>query len=509
VSAKSKYRLAHTTFMKPPSHHHISLKTSASHLLIGRAATFYIAIAVGVTSASISYAQTAPPQGVATEPSLAYTVQPKDKLIVLSSTLLNGLQAWAGVAQYNGLKNPNLIYPGQKLNIPLRYLAAKPSGGSVFSASGDVSQGGQPVVLGSAIKEGGQFKTGANSSAIIELGDGSRIKLLPNTLAEVVSNRYYALRDASSSGSTNWFSGLMRLSSGALEALAAKNVFRASPLRIETPTSTVGVRGTEFRVAFDDPQTLSARTEVLEGLVRADNPAQAAGADLPMGTGAVVKPQDKDIKVVNLLPAPDLTGLSSEVFQPLASLNLPTLAGAASYRVVIAQDAQFNNIVRELKVPSGAPASLAGLETGNFYVLVRGIDAIGLEGFNSSKRIAIEDAPVTDPWRATSDKLISLNVVEGKTLVTWNDSAGDQTVGMRYAALVGTDASLANAAISSQTTQRSLDLGPLPPGTYFIRLRFTPMSGKVQQSALYRFTLTDDWNQTVFHMQSALQSIAP
>ena len=471
--------------------------TPSSQSIRAQAAIISIAIGFLFTTSNSS----------ATEPSLVYTVQPQDKLIVLSNTLLNDPQAWEEVATFNKLKNPNLIVVGQKLKVPLRLLKTQASGGQVVSASGDVSMGGQPVQPGNPVKEGSQFKIGANSSAILELGDGSRIKLLPNTVAEVVTNRDYAMRDASKSGSTNWFSGLMRLTGCALEAFAAKKANRATALRIETPTSTLGVRGTEFRVAFDDPATQSARTEVIEGLVRADNPAQGAGADLPMGTGAVVKPQEKDIKVVKLLPAPDLAGMASDVFQPLASLNLPALPGASNYRVVIARDEQFNNIVRELKVPIGSPANLSGLANGNFYAQLRGIDGIGLEGFNSVKRIAIQDAPpapIKDPWQPGGNQMIMLNLVNGKTILTWKESPGDMALGMRYAALVGTDAGLKDAKLSPETLERSLDLGVLKPGTYFVRLRFTPAGGKDMLSALYQFTLDSNWNQTVFHVFSPL-----
>ena len=491
--------------MNRSNYQYFVLKAPLAQLIPWQIATICIATGIGLTGASSSYAQVVLPKGVTAEPSLVYTVQPKDKMIVLSQTLLNGLQAWAGVAQYNGLKNPNLIYAGQKLNIPLRFLAAKPSGGTVISASGDVSQGGQPVAVGAAVKEGSQFKTGANSSAIIELGDGSRIKLLPNTLAEVVSNRDYAMRDASASGTTNWFSGLMRLSEGALEAFASKTTKRASPLTIETPTSVVGVRGTQFRVAFDDPQSKAARTEVLEGLVRADNPAQAAGADLPMGTGAVVKPQDKDIKVVNLLPAPDAAGIAAELTQPEANMMLPPLAGAANYRVVIARDAQFDNIVRELKVPVGASANLSGLANGNWYAMVRGIDGIGLEGFNTVKLISLQDAPVTDPWQAGGNKLISLRLEGNRTLITWTASPNDPPA-LRYQALMGTSAQ-ALQPVPGGLAGHELNLGTIKPGNYFIRLRTTLANGSTADSALYSFVLTENWGQTVFGVLSALQSV--
>ena len=142
----------------------------AEHSAYARAATRFIAqsacavagylLASGAAHAQVLTKNSSSPAAQAPEPSLTYTVVAQDKLIVLSRTLFNGLEAWAGVAQYNGLKNPNLIYPGQTLQVPLRYLAAKPSSGAVISTSGNVSVGGQPLLPGVAIRSGQQFKTG-------------------------------------------------------------------------------------------------------------------------------------------------------------------------------------------------------------------------------------------------------------------------------------------------------------------------------------------------------------
>ena len=311
------------------------------HTIRALAAIFLIASTTGPTA----FAQTP-----AQEPSLTYIVQASDNLSKFGRDMLTTPLAWNEVAKFNQLKNPNVIFPGQKLDIPLRFLKSKPASGKVISAEGDVSLGGSAMQPGAPIADGAKIKTGANSSAVIELGDGSRVKILPSSLAEIVTNRDYAMRDASKSGSTNWFSGLMRLSEGALEALASKTAKRAKELQVETPTSLIGVRGTEFRVAFDDPLGKAARTEVIEGLVRADNPVQKSGANLPKGTGAVVDPAEKDVKVVMLLPAPDLSAIPSDVLKPQGNWPMPSLAGARAYLVQVASDEQFDKIVRNMKV---------------------------------------------------------------------------------------------------------------------------------------------------------------
>ena len=469
------------------------LNSSLAQLKCARAATLFIATLLTFAA----HAQT--PASPDREPSLVYTIRQSDSLIKFGRDMLVDPKTWPEIAKLNRLKNPDVILPGQKLDIPLRFLKSTPAGGKIISAEGSVTLGSSPALAGAAIADGGLLKTGPNSSAVIELGDGSRVKILPNSLAEVVTNRNYAMRDASSSGSTNWFSGLMRLSEGALEALASKTAKRATPLKIATPTSIVGVRGTEFRVAFDDPLNKAARTEVIEGLVRADNPAQQSGADLPMGSGAVIKPAEKDIKVVQLLPAPDLSGISSDVLKPLGSWPMPTLAGASAYHVQVASDEKFDKIVRDLKVTT-ASADLASLPNGNWYARVRGIDGVGLEGFNTVKLIAVKDGQ----WKVSDS---SMRVVGGKTLLAWTgQQAGGQAMpGGNYSAVLARNAALTENAATFQSTsnQTSVLLGDLPSGVYYIRLQ----NDTGMRSEIYRFELTGNWAKTVFDQTSVLQAV--
>ena len=455
-----------------------------------------ILIAICILSGARAQAQTL---SVPAEPSLPYVVRPTDNLSKFGRDMLTTPQAWNEVAKFNQLKNPNVIFPGQRLDIPLRFLTSKPASGKVISAEGDVTLGGNAMRPGTSLVDGAKIKTGVNSSAVIELGDGSRVKILPGSLAEIVTNRDYAMRDASKSGSTNWFSGLMRLSEGALEALASKTAKRAKEFQVETPTSLVGVRGTEFRVAFDDPMGKSARTEVIEGLVRAENPAQKSGANLPKGTGAVVDPGEKEIKVVVLLPAPDLAGIPSDVLKPQGNWPMPVLAGARAFQVQVASDEQFDRIVRNLKVDTPF-ADLGSLPNGNWFARVRGIDAVGLEGFNSVKLIAVKDGE----WRVTYS---TLSLVDSKTVLTWNgqQSGGQAMADSGYSAVLASDAALTQALVTIRGTDQkpSLVLGDLKPGVYYIRLQ----NAAGLRSQTYRFELSGNWALTVFDQASALQTV--
>jgi hypothetical protein len=438
----------------------------------------------------------------AAEPTLTYTVQPTDRLIILSNEMLVSPQAWNEIAKLNQLKNANLIYPGQTLQIPLRLLKKREAPTKIVSVQGDVQLAGQPATVGQAVPTGAQLQTAANSSAVIELADNSRVKVLPSSVAQVVTSDQYAMRSAGSA-STPWFSGLIRLAQGALEAFATPGTKRATPLQIQTPTSVVGVRGTEFRVAFDDPATKNARTEVITGLVRADNPAQGSGADLPKGTGAVISPAQREVKAVQLLPAPDLSASAAEINRSDVSANwsLPTLtsvgSGAQAWRVQVASDETFNQIVRDLRV-SGNQIDLGTLTNGNWHARVRGIDAQGLEGFNAVKLVTIKDNP---QWPRMVSLNASIRYVNGDTVLTIHraSDAPSEIV-----------ASLTSDAAQQQNLRRipfsgdSLNLGALKPEQ---RVFLVFSSGNnSQRSEVLQLDIPSNWGRTVTTMISALHN---
>lgn len=423
------------------------------------------------------------------EPAMTYTVQPGDKLAAMSRDLLRTPGDWAEVARFNSLPNANIIKPGQTLQIPVRLMKFRPVASQIVSVSGDVQVGGVKAQAASPVSEGQQVQVGPNSSAVLELADGSRVKLLPNTQAEMAKNRFYSLsktQDATGPNAASAFSGLMRLARGSVETLASKITHRATPLEITTPTAVAGVRGTHFRVSYDDNAARSTRTEVLEGLVRADNPAQASGADLPRGTGAVIDPAKKEVKVLQLLGAPDLSALPAEVSKPQGRWPMPVLAGAASYRVQVARDAQFDQIVRDQTVAAAASLDLASLAPGAWYARVRGIDAAGLEGRDAVRQIALKGA-----WLAPESVLMFR---DGKTDLAWNpvQADGQRFTAPAYSTELATDSRFANVVARIDSEPSRVTLGDLRPGTYYVRLHARLASGTAD-SETYSFEVPTGW----------------
>ena len=186
---------------------------------------------------------------------------------------------------------------------------------------------------------------------------------------------------------------------------------------------------------------------------------------------------------------------------------MPNLAGASGYHVQVASDEQFDKIVRDVKVASsaGASADLSSLANGNWFARVRGIDGVGLEGFNTVKLIAVKDGD----WRVTYS---SLSNAGGSTLLSWvgQQASGALLTADSYSAVVASNAALTQAARTVPSAAQiagkspSLNLGELAPGIYYVQLT----SKEGMRSAIYRFELSANWGVTQFDQTSALQALS-
>jgi hypothetical protein len=459
--------------------------------------------------------------GAMTEPYVSYTVKPQDTLQGVSRKLLKQPSRWPEVAKLNGMKNPDLISPGQVINVPrsLLNLDSQPrlaTPGKILSVQGDVKIGGQNVQEGSSVPEGARIETAANSSVIVQLGDGSRVQMMPKTLAEVTSQHGYALRDPSDSASTTWFSGAIRLVSGALDTLANKQASRLSPLTVTTPTSIIGVRGTQFRVTFEDPASGVSRTEVLEGKVQAENPSQNANASLNGGFGAAINPKEREIKVVSLLPALPQEQLPSEVQRTNAQSAAPdiaqwivgNLAGASGYRAQFAADEKFALIQSDFKSSTTA-IDISPLPNGTYYARVRGIDPSGIEGFNAIQRVQIKTTPfVTElMW----PKEISIGATadyspEGMLLKFYGKSADlppQLTVQMARDAAFTQDVQTVPINANGSMLLRNVVAGE----RRYIRFSSAATAVHPAGNAVFSLDVPGNWGSTVLGMTQALQPI--
>lgn len=120
---------------------------------------------------------------------------------------------------------------------------AQSAGEVEFSRGAGFAQqpGGTPRILGKGLtlKEGDRLTTSEGASAIVRLQDGTRMTIRPNS--DLLLQQYQYRENASDN------SLVMQLVRGGLRAITGL-IAKGSPnaARIQTPTATIGIRGTDF-----------------------------------------------------------------------------------------------------------------------------------------------------------------------------------------------------------------------------------------------------------------------
>jgi hypothetical protein len=359
----------------------------------------------------------------ANEPLIKFIVRPTDTLIGLSTHVLTSPGAWRQIAQLNKLANPDRVYPGQTLIIPARLMRTTSAELKLVGATGDVRSGPSNAAaktttaavttaasVGSTLAEGQVLETGADSSAVLEMADGSQLRLPPFSAVKVLESRQYGLPGRSKNPPTivdnvnpadGWFAGSMRLLRGSIEIFASK-VLRAKPLEVVTPTAVIGVRGTQYRIGLDD--TLQrTHAEVLEGGVRFDaGPVAAtatAGNNLSAGSGASLASGASAPTVATLLAAPSLSTLPTRFERPVVRFTLPAESSSTPLRVQVASDDTFKTLVRDQRVEPGAEVRIAELADAQWHVRARRIDTNGIEGMDATQSFVLKATPQPPAYR--------------------------------------------------------------------------------------------------------------
>jgi hypothetical protein len=293
----------------------------------------------------------------AAEPMVTYTVAKRDTLIGFGRDLLVDPKAWREVARINRLRDPDVLMPGQVLQVPQRLLRSTALSARIVLVQGDVRLDDQAVTAGAEMAVGQELSAGTDSSAVLQLADGSRVQLAASTRAVLDEHARFEIRRSNTEtapADEGWFAGAMRLVQGSLDVFAAK-VTRAKPLEVRAPTAVVGVRGTTFRVRSDSSADAPTFSETLEGQVRAEPAAAAASAvDVAAGFGAAIDSAGGST-VRALLPPPDLSSLPERFERPLLRFALP--AESRPLRVQVAPEASFERVVADQLTT--APGSFA------------------------------------------------------------------------------------------------------------------------------------------------------
>lgn len=312
-----------------------------------------------------------------------YTVRPGDSLWNVAQRYLSDTSYLPRLEALNHVSEPRQLRPGTRLRIPVAWLKAQPVAVEVLHVRGEAtvvrvgSGRSEPLAAGMRLEAGDRVHTGADSSASLRFGDGTRLVMQAES--------DLALDRISTYGETIIVDTELRLQDGRVDVRAPGG----ARFQLQTPAAVSSVRGTEFRIGMAEAEAVM-RAEVVQGVVAIE--AQGRARQIGAGSGTLTVVGQPPQPPVPLLPPPDISAIPTYLDHVPIAFSLPPLAGAVAYRLQIAPDASFDALLFDVVVPAPdfhGPAA----PDGNYTWRVRGIDANGLEGLDASKNLTLNARP--------------------------------------------------------------------------------------------------------------------
>lgn len=396
-----------------------------------------------------------------------HRAEPRDTLEKIAARYLIAKHHWSALQRLNGIKDPNRISIGTAIKIPVELMRTEPAPAKILHTAGKVSVGTDAATKGATIREGERVKTGDDGFVTLQLADGSTLSLQSQSSMRLETTRQFA----NTGGVTD---AVVRLESGRVETAVAKQRGPAARYEIRTPTSNMGVRGTQFRVGADATGKI-AQSEVLEGLVGVGSNAPGANAAaalaLAAGFGTTVEAGKPPSPPVKLLPPPIVKDLPANLATADMALTIPPLDKAVAYRTQVAGDAAFTTILADARTTK-PEFSFSNLPDGKLFLRVRGIDAAGLEGADASTVVTIKARPfapmLTTPANGATQS-------SGRVEMAWNSAPEAKS----YRAQVATDENFSKPVVDVVGDKTSLALASaLVSGRYFWRVATTDAKGE-------------------------------
>ena len=395
-----------------------------------------------------------------------YRVRPGDTLWDLSGEYLKPDIAWQKLQAHNQISNPYSLPPGSTLRFPLAWLRLQPAKAKVLAVKGEASVEGIGHSTASAVSEGMELGVGAllrtskGASLSVEFADGSRLLLKENSELHLDRMSRY--------GKSGMVDTRLRLQRGRITNTVQPTRGNSPSFIVETPNASSAVRGTRFRVDASENGTLA---EVTEGKVVVATGKQQALVNHGFGT-AVSKEPNRSLRVVRLLPAPDLATLPPKLNGARAQVAWQAIEGASRYRIEVSDTPQFDGLLAD--IGSSTPhTTLPVLPDGHYSVRVRGVDAGGLQGLDDVAHVEVENLP--EPPYAIAPAIDAV-VREARVEFRWAKA----TDAGSYHFELADEPSFANPLMSHTASDTApLQLPePLAPGQYYWRIASNKADGR-------------------------------
>lgn len=305
--------------------------------------------------------------------SIEFIVKDGDNLYKICEKILENPEDWRWVAMVNRISDPHRIFPGQKLIIPTRLLKGIPIDGLVTFIKGVVSiklaeaEDWKRLQLNDKITQGNWIRTGDQGTIEISFQNHFSVLLRPNTLIEITAAR---------EKSAIYLMYKLFLDIGKAISKIKQSTGKETRFEIKTPSAVAAARGTEFRTGVDSDVT--TRLEVLAGTV--DVQAAKQKVAIQAGQGTVVKKDQRSAVPVKLLPPPAIVNLQPLYRAMPLDFQFENIAGASAYRVMLARDKTFKDLVKNKVITPQETLTIVGVEDGPYFLQSRSIDDTGLEG---------------------------------------------------------------------------------------------------------------------------------
>lgn len=218
--------------------------------------------------------------------------------------------------------------------------------GRLAEAEGRVELNGAPAQAGAELRLGMRVTTEVESRAVLQFADGQIVSLKPGSVYWIKDYQYAGPGAAENRSATELLKGGLRFISGTI----AKE--KPAAVQVNTPTATIGVRGTEFTVVLGSTCLL-----VYQGAVI----VSAAGQSVVAHPGQIVFVMDANTPPV-LMTAPERAACDAPDRKQQGLAPTPTMTVGCACLVLL-QTAPASPVL-PTSPPGAAGAGAAGAGAG-------------------------------------------------------------------------------------------------------------------------------------------------
>jgi hypothetical protein len=413
-------------------------------------ATFFIA---SMTNAGFSKAADSPIVG----DSLVYVIKKGDTLNSIKQEFLTADFDWQSIARANNLTDPKKLPVGREIKLPIKFLNSQTNLATVTSVAGKVTLDGKPLSANTKVQDTSKIETYVDSAVELLLSDGTTMRI--GSASSIVIERLRQYHSAS------LVEARIRLIKGRVEASVSPE--RKKPFDILTPGATAAVRGTKFGVSVDAMPNATAvagaaSVDVPTGSVEwlSASQKQTPGIAVPAGFGAAALANGEVTAPELLLPPIAIGDLPNVTTKAISNLVFAALPLAKAYRVQIASDEDFKNVLSET-LTSDASVVLNSNADGPHYIRVKALSANLVEGHTAKTlvNVAARPAPPADALPASNTARYSPDVV-----LTWPDHQG-----LKYRVQLAQDERFTKTTFDSVIASASTTV-TLKPGVNYWRV---------------------------------------